>query len=205
MFNGRKIKCYPNDVRKHVSRQLRNKDSKRSHSGDYLYRGNVYTQLEIERIERYKKEILVLDEEIFNKMFYRKIENGTEEKIGEYEFTNFKPDKNQILLKRSDQGMEIHFKDFKVISLNPKTFYTLYGIVTAKSFRTYRELKEIAANGSGQEVSDDYIRQIILRLSRDSFLGTYYGNDIYHTFRNKETYSSYQAGRWVFGLYSFMS
>jgi tetratricopeptide (TPR) repeat protein len=52
---------------------------------------NVYTELEIERIERYKKEILVLDEEIFNKMFYRKIENGTEEKIGEYEFNNFKP------------------------------------------------------------------------------------------------------------------
>jgi tetratricopeptide (TPR) repeat protein len=128
---------------------------------------NMYTELEMERIERYKKEILVLDEEIFNKMFYRKIENGTEEKIGEYEFINFKPDKNQILLKRSDQGMEIHFKDFKPITLNPKTFYTLYGIVTAKSFRTYRELQEIATNGSGQEVSDDYIRQIILRLSRD--------------------------------------
>lgn len=128
---------------------------------------NVYTDLEIERIERYKNEILVLDEEIFNKMFYRKIENGTEEKIGEYEFINFKPDKNQVLLKRSDQGMEIHFKGFKPISLNPKTFYTLYGIITAKSFRTYRELQEIATNGSGQEVSDDYLRQIIRRLSRD--------------------------------------
>ncbi|MFS0777664.1 hypothetical protein ABC255_16900 [Neobacillus sp. 3P2-tot-E-2] len=128
---------------------------------------NVYTELEIERIERYKNEILVLDEEIFNKMFYRKIENGTEEKIGEYEFINFKPDKSQILLKRSDQGMEIHFQDFDPITLNPKFFYTLYGIVTAKGFRTYRELQEIASNGSVQVVSDDYIRQIILRLSRD--------------------------------------
>ena len=128
---------------------------------------NVYTELEIERIERYKNEILVLDEEIFNKMFYRKIENGKEEKIGEYEFLNFKPDKNQVLLKRSDTGMEILFHDFEPISLNPKSFYTLYGIVTAKSFRTYRELQEIATNGSGQEVSDDYIRQIIRRLSRD--------------------------------------
>lgn len=128
---------------------------------------NVNTELEIERIERYKNEILVLDEEIFDKMFYRKIENGTEEKIGEYEFINFKHDKNQVLLKRSDHGMEIHFQDFDPITLNPKTFYTLYGIVTAKGFRTYRELQEIATNGSGQEVSDDYIRQIIRRLSRD--------------------------------------
>lgn len=128
---------------------------------------NVYTELEIERIERYKNEILVLDEEIFNKMFYRKIENGTEEKIGEYEFINFKPFINQVLLKRSDHGMEIYFQDFEPISLNPKSFYTLYGILTAKSFRTYRELQEIASNGCGQEVSDDYIRQIIRRLSRD--------------------------------------
>jgi hypothetical protein len=100
-------------------------------------------------------------------MFYRKIENEAEEKIGEYEFINFKPDKNQVLLKRSDHGMEIHFKNFETVSLNPKAFYTLYGIVTAKGFRTYRELQEIASNGSGQEVNDDYIRQIILRLSRD--------------------------------------
>jgi tetratricopeptide (TPR) repeat protein len=128
---------------------------------------NVYTELEIERIERYKYEILVLDEEIFNKMFYRKIENGIEEKIGEYEFLNFKPDLNQVLLKRSDQGMEIHFQDYEPISLNLKAFYTLYGIVMAKSFRTYNELQEIASNGCGQEVSDDYIRQIIRRLSRN--------------------------------------
>ncbi|MDQ1002736.1 tetratricopeptide (TPR) repeat protein [Neobacillus niacini] len=129
--------------------------------------GNVYTDLEIERIERYKNEILVLDEEIFDKMFYRKIEHGREEKIGEYEFINLKPDKNQVLLKKSDHGMEIHFQDFEPTSLNPKAFYTLYGIVTAKSFRTYRELREIATKGSGQEVSNDYIRQIIRRLSRD--------------------------------------
>jgi tetratricopeptide (TPR) repeat protein len=128
---------------------------------------NVYTELEIERIVQYKSEILILDEEIFDKMFYRKIENGTEEKIGEYEFINFKPDKNQLLLKRSDHGMEIHFQDFVPIMLNPKSFYTLYGIVTAKGFRTYRELQEIATNGTGQVVSDDYIRQIIRRLSRD--------------------------------------
>lgn len=51
--------------------------------------------------------------------------------------------------------------------MNPKTFYTLYGIVSAKDFITYRELQEIATNGSGQEVNDDYIRQIIRRLSRD--------------------------------------
>lgn len=129
--------------------------------------GNVYTELEIERIDRYKNEILVLDEEIFNKMFYRKIENGTEEKIGEYEFSNFKPNKSQVLLKKSDHGMEISFYDFEPVSLNAKSFFTLYGIVTAKSFRTYRELREMATNGSGQEVSDDYIRQIIRRLSRD--------------------------------------
>ena len=43
-----------------------------------------------------------------------------------------------------------------------ESFYTLYGIVTANGFRTYRELQEIATNGS-----DDYIRQIIRRLSRD--------------------------------------
>jgi tetratricopeptide (TPR) repeat protein len=128
---------------------------------------NVYTELEIDRIERYKNEILVLDEGIFDRMFYRKIENGREEKIGEYEFINFKPDKKQVLLKISDQGMEILFQDFEPMTLNPKAFYTLYGIVTAKSFRTYSELQEIASNGSGQEVSDDYIRQIIRRLSRD--------------------------------------
>ena len=100
-------------------------------------------------------------------MFYRKIENGTEEKIGEYEFINFKLDRNQVLLKRSDHGMEIHFQDFEPISLNPKAFYTLYGIVTATGYRTYRELQEITSNESGQEVSDDYIRQIIRRLSID--------------------------------------
>ena len=81
---------------------------------------NVYTELEIERIERYKNEILVLDEEIFDKMFYRKIENGREVKIGEYEFINFKPDKNQVLLKRSDHGMEILFQDFEPILVKSK-------------------------------------------------------------------------------------
>jgi hypothetical protein len=67
----------------------------------------------------------------------------------------------------NDQGMEISFQDFEPISLNPKAFYTLYGILTAKKFRTYNVLILIATCGSGQEVSDDYIRQIIRRLARN--------------------------------------
>ena len=162
--------------------------------------GNVYTDLEIERIERYKNEILVLDEEIFDKMFYRKIENRREEKIGEYEFINFKPDKNQVLLKKSDYGMEISFHDFEPVSLNLKSFYTLYGIVTAKSFRTYRELREIATNGSGQEVSDDYIRQIIRRLSRDL---TLLGNILLkrHLFYIQKQGGLWQLLSWRMGIW----
>jgi tetratricopeptide (TPR) repeat protein len=128
---------------------------------------NVYSELEIDRIEQYKNEILVLDEEIFNRMFYTKIENGKEEKIGETEFITYIPNEKQVLLKRTDKGMELLFRDFEPISLNPKTFYTLYGILSAKRFRTYSELQAIVANGSGQDISDDYFRQIIRRLSRD--------------------------------------
>ena len=128
---------------------------------------NPNLDLENERIERYKKEILVLDEEIFDKMFYRKIENGKEEKISEHKFSDFIPDNNQVILRSSDLGMKILFGKYKPVSLNPKAFYTLYGILTAKRYMAYSELKEIATNGSGQKVSDDYIRQIISRLSRD--------------------------------------
>jgi tetratricopeptide (TPR) repeat protein len=128
---------------------------------------NIYTELEIERIEQYKNEILVLDEEIFNRLFYTKIENGKEEKIGEFEFITFTPDKGQVLLKRTDRGMELLFQGFEPISLNIKIFYILYGILSTKRYRTYNELQAIASNESGQDISDDYFRQLIRRLSRD--------------------------------------
>jgi tetratricopeptide (TPR) repeat protein len=128
---------------------------------------NLYSDLENERIERYKQEILVLDEDIFDRMFYRKVENGNRELIGEYEFNHFKPAKNQVLLKSSEQGLHIQFQHHRSVPLNPKTFYVLYGILTANGFITYQSLRDVATDGSGQEVSDDYIRQIIRRLSRD--------------------------------------
>ncbi|WP_462410660.1 tetratricopeptide repeat protein [Neobacillus sp. Marseille-QA0830] len=128
---------------------------------------NLYSDLEIDRIERYRNEILVLEEDIFDKMFYRKIEDGVEEKIGEYEFNHFIPAKKQVLLKSSDQGLQIVLQHERPVSLNPKAFYVLYGILTGKGFKTYNELKEIAGEGSGQEITDDYLRQIIRRLSRD--------------------------------------
>ena len=101
------------------------------------------------------------------KRLFRKIENGKEEKITELQFSDFIPDKNQVLLKSSDQGMKVLFARYKPVSLNPKAFYTLYGILTAKRYTAYSELRELATNGSGQNVSDDYIRQIISRLSRE--------------------------------------
>ena len=128
---------------------------------------NLDLDLENERIERYKKEILVLDEEIFDKMFYRKIENGNEEKISERQFSDFLPDKNQVILKSSDQGKYIQFDRYKPVSLNPKAFYTLYGILTAESYIAYSELEEIATNGSGQKVNYAYIRQIFSRFTKE--------------------------------------
>jgi tetratricopeptide (TPR) repeat protein len=125
---------------------------------------NPHSNFERQRIEKYKQEVLVLDEHILDQMFYRKLENHTVTSINEEEWKNYSPDPNQVLLKSSNNGKGILFLDTKSKPLNPFSFYVLFGVLTAETFLNYEELINIVAEGTGQEISGDYIRQIFRRL-----------------------------------------
>ncbi|PLR98528.1 tetratricopeptide repeat protein [Bacillus sp. T33-2] len=126
--------------------------------------GNVDVDIDTEKIERYEKEILVLDEQIFNKMFYCKITNGIEESISEYEFNTMKPDINEAFLKCSGAGREILFMNAESPPLNITAFYIVYSIFTAFEHMTYKKIQEKTAEW-GRKLSEDNIRQNISRLS----------------------------------------
>ncbi|NKE04000.1 tetratricopeptide repeat protein [Mesobacillus selenatarsenatis] len=128
---------------------------------------NLYSDLEKERVQKYRNEILVLDEDVFERMFYRKIENGMASRISESEFAVFQPKGKQVMLRISDQGREILFPDGFTLSLNPVSFYLFYGLLTAEEFLTYRDLKRKITMWSELEVTEDNIRQMISRYSRN--------------------------------------
>lgn len=128
---------------------------------------NMYSDLEKERIEKYRKEVLVLDEDVFERMFYKKLEDGVESRINEFEFGAFQPIGNQILMRISDQGREIIFLDNLKFSLNPVAFYIFYALLTTSEFLAYRDLKQKIVRWSELEVTEENIRQIISRFSRN--------------------------------------
>jgi tetratricopeptide (TPR) repeat protein len=124
---------------------------------------NLYSNLEKDRIEKYRKEILVLDEDVFERMFYKKIEDGIASRINEDEFISYQPMGKQILLKISDQGREIIFPGGLKYSLSPVAFNIFHALLTTSEFLTYRDLKQ----KSELEVNEDNIRQMISRYSRN--------------------------------------
>ncbi|WP_158651522.1 tetratricopeptide repeat protein [Mesobacillus jeotgali] len=128
---------------------------------------NLYSELEKERIEKYRNEILVLDEDTFERMFYRKIENGIASRISESEFAAFQPKGKQVILRISDQGREIIFPDGFKLTLNPVSFYIFYGLLTAEELITYRDLQRKIRLWSELEVTEDNIRKNISRFSRN--------------------------------------
>jgi tetratricopeptide (TPR) repeat protein len=128
---------------------------------------NLYSELEKDRIEKYRKEILVLDENNFERIFYKQILDGIESRINEDEFGTYQPIGKQLILKISDDGRELIFPDTKKVNLNPVSFYIFYALLTAKEFLTYRDLKQKIRAWSELEVTEDNIRQIISRYSRN--------------------------------------
>jgi tetratricopeptide (TPR) repeat protein len=128
---------------------------------------NLYSDLEKDRIEKYRREILVLDEYLFERMFYKKILDGHESRINEDEFGTYQPMGKQLILRISDHGRELVFPDTKKVNLNPVSFYIFYALLTAKEFLTYRDLKRKIIAWSELEVTEDNIRQIISRYSRN--------------------------------------
>ncbi|RSD28584.1 tetratricopeptide repeat protein [Mesobacillus subterraneus] len=127
---------------------------------------NFYSDLEQERIEKYRKEVLVLDEGIFERMFYKKIEDGVETRINDIEFGTYHPEGKQVLLKISDKGRELILPGGLNYDLNPVAFYMFYAFLSTDIPLTYRDIKVKIQLWSEMEVNEDYIRQIISRLSR---------------------------------------
>lgn len=127
---------------------------------------NLYSDLEKERIEKYRNEILVLDEYVFDRLLHKKIVDGIASQINESEFNVYKPDGKQVVLKISEQGREIIFPDGGKFSLNPISFYIFYGILTADGPITYGDLKRKISSWSEMKVTKDNIRQNWSRLSK---------------------------------------
>lgn len=127
---------------------------------------NFYSDLEQERIEKYRKDVLVLEEDVFERMFYKKVEEGIETQINELEFNLYQPNGKQVLLKISDQGREMIFPGGFKYTLNPVAFYIIYSLLTTSKSITYREIKNNIKIWSEMEVNEDHIRQIISRISR---------------------------------------
>lgn len=128
---------------------------------------NLYSDLEKDRIDKYRKEVLVLEEDIFERMFYKKIVDGMENRISEIEFSSYQPLGKEVLLKISDQGRELILPGSFRMSLSPVAFYIFYALLTTDHFLTYRDIIGKIRTWSELEVKEDNIRQIISRFSRN--------------------------------------
>jgi len=116
-----------------------------------------------ERIERYRAEMLVQEENMLDRLYYRKITAGHETIINEEQFYDIRPDKGELLLRSSDDGKTLQVFGKPAESLNLHMFLTLV-LLNQKSFQPYPVLQEALSELGGQRISYNYMRQLIRRI-----------------------------------------
>lgn len=120
---------------------------------------------EQEKIYRYRAELLVQDEQAFDRLYYRKIQSGEEKIINETAFHDYAPSQYEMVLKSSDEGKYVQFHLSKPIELNMNHFYLLVVLSTC-SRSTYQSLQAQLTELIGEEISYDNLRQSFPRLKK---------------------------------------
>ena len=125
-------------------------------------------EIDQERIERYRTEMLVQEENMLDRLYYRKITADQETIINEEQFYDIRPDKGELLLRSSDDGKTLQVFGKPAESLNLYMFLTLV-LLNQKSFQPYPVLQDALSELGGQRISYNYMRQLIRRI-RDQFV-----------------------------------
>ncbi|ACB59812.1 hypothetical protein Exig_0327 [Exiguobacterium sibiricum 255-15] len=125
-------------------------------------------EIDQERIERYRAEMLVQEENMLDRLYYRKITAAHETIINEEQFYDIRPDKGELLLRSSDDGKTLQVFGKPAESLNLHMFLTLV-LLNQKSFQPYPVLQDALSELGGQRISYNYMRQLIRRI-RDQFV-----------------------------------
>ncbi|RJO96325.1 hypothetical protein D3D03_14100 [Exiguobacterium sp. RIT452] len=120
-----------------------------------------------ERIDRYRAEMVVQDEYVLDRIYYRKIAAEYETIINEETFHETQPGKMEILLKSSDAGKTLHTAGRPSDLLNQHMFLTIV-LLNQATFQTYPVLQSALSELSGQDITYDHMRQLIRRI-RDRF------------------------------------
>lgn len=115
------------------------------------------------RIERYRTEMLVQEENMLDRLYYRKITADQETIINEEQFYDIRPDKGELLLRSSDDGKTLQVAGKPAESLNLHMFLILV-LLNQKSFQSYPALQEALSELGGQRISYNYMRQLIRRI-----------------------------------------
>ncbi|WP_214850791.1 hypothetical protein [Exiguobacterium sp. s138] len=115
------------------------------------------------RIDRYRAEMIVQDEYVLDRIYYRKISPGRETIINEETFHETKPEKDELLLKSSDDGKMLYVAGQSSDMLNQHMFLTLV-LLNQSMFQTYPVLQSALSELSGQDITYDHMRQLIRRI-----------------------------------------
>ncbi|MDX1261011.1 hypothetical protein [Exiguobacterium sp. K1] len=115
------------------------------------------------RIDRYRAEMIVQDEYVLDRIYYRKISADRETIINEETFHETKPEKGELLLKSSDAGKMLHVAGQSSEMLNQHMFLTLV-LLNQSVFQTYPVLQAALSELSGQDITYDHMRQLIRRV-----------------------------------------
>jgi len=120
-------------------------------------------EIDQERIERYRTEMFVQEENMLDRLYYRKITADQETIINEEQFYDIRPDKGELLLRSSDDGKTLQVAGKPAESLNLHMFLILV-LLNQKSFQPYPVLQEALSELGGQRISYNYMRQLIRRI-----------------------------------------
>ena len=115
------------------------------------------------RIDRYRAEMIVQDEYVLDRIYYRKISADRETIINEETFHETKPEKDELLLKSSDDGKMLYVAGQSSDMLNQHMFLTLV-LLNQSMFQTYPVLQSALSELSGQDITYDHMRQLIRRV-----------------------------------------
>ena len=129
------------------------------------YREHEEHPNEAARLNKYRNELLVEDEQLFDRLYYRKIQDGMETLINERSFQEYQADTQEIVLRSSSEGTFVEWGK-QTILLNPNGFLALFVIVT-NTTSTYPTLAERLTELSGQVMTYDHVRQLLRRLRND--------------------------------------
>lgn len=120
---------------------------------------------EKEKIHRYRAELLVQEEQAFDRLYYRKIQSGEEKIINETAFQDYAPSQGEMVLKSSEEGKYVLSHLSKPIELNMNHFYLLV-LLSTRTRSTYQSLQTQLTELIGEEVSYDNLRQSLPRLKK---------------------------------------